>query len=72
MPRPTIDLEHFREAITARWEAYNTNKDIISYLAEHESLAISLRTLDAEWAQRRRFVCSLVSVPGPTVHFLML
>src|SRR5437667_7660628 len=22
-------------------------------------------------AQRRRFVCSLVSVPGPTVHFLM-
>ena len=46
MPRPTIDLEPFREAITARWEAYDTSKDIISYLAEHESLTISLRTLD--------------------------
>ena len=46
MPRPTIDPEPFREAITARWEAYDTNEDIISYLAEHESLTISLRTLD--------------------------
>ena len=45
MPRPSINLEPFREAITELWEANTTTAQLVQYLNDEHDLSVGISTL---------------------------